>query len=163
MTDETTVAPDTADQTTETQTETQGDPELGDAGKRAIEAERSARKAAEQQAKALTEQLEAATLRASAFEAANTDLTNTVTTREQELTRLKVGLAKGLPPSLVDRLRGDDEAALTADADSLLALLPQATVPAPPRPDPTQGSRGPSTTDPATEFGAFLQRARNRS
>jgi hypothetical protein len=42
---------------------------------------------------------------------------------EQSLLRLRVAVAKGLPADLVDRLRGDSEEELSADADSLLALV----------------------------------------
>lgn len=37
--------------------------------------------------------------------------------------RLKVGMAKGLPSSLAERLKGDNEEEMTADADALLAAL----------------------------------------
>lgn len=40
-----------------------------------------------------------------------------------ERLRASVALAKGLPPDLAARLQGDDEAALNADADKLLALV----------------------------------------
>lgn len=42
---------------------------------------------------------------------------------ERQTLRSKVGAAKGLPPKMWDRLRGDDEDALTADADDLLAEI----------------------------------------
>lgn len=42
--------------------------------------------------------------------------------------RLKVGMAKGLPASLAERLKGDNEEEMAADADALLAeLKPKAT------------------------------------
>jgi hypothetical protein len=37
--------------------------------------------------------------------------------------RLKVGMAKGLPASLAERLKGDNEEEMAADADALLAEL----------------------------------------
>jgi type IV secretory pathway VirB10-like protein len=37
--------------------------------------------------------------------------------------RLKVGMAKGLPASLAERLKGDNEEEMTADADALLVAL----------------------------------------
>ncbi len=37
--------------------------------------------------------------------------------------RLKVGMAKGLPASLAERLKGDNEEEMAADADALLAAL----------------------------------------
>lgn len=83
----------------------------------------------------LTDQLTAAVTRAE--------------TAEQAATRLRVALSKGLPADLADRLRGDDEAALSADADALLALVTPATADVDnstpgPRPDMTQG-RGAAT------------------
>lgn len=44
--------------------------------------------------------------------------------RESALLRYRVGAAKGLPADLVERLRGDTEEELLADADALLALIP---------------------------------------
>lgn len=44
--------------------------------------------------------------------------------REAELARYRVGVAKGLPPDLIGRLRGSTDEELMADADALLALLP---------------------------------------
>lgn len=51
-------------------------------------------------------------------EAAESELSKT----KAEALRARVALAKGLPPALADRLRGDDEDQLLADADELLAL-----------------------------------------
>lgn len=128
----------------------QGEPaDLGDNGKKALEAERRARTAAERQAKALESRLaefEAAKL--SDLERAQKEAqTAQAELAEYRLTtmRQKVALEKGVPAALVDRLRGADEAELTADADELLALLaPKETEPqgrTAPRPDPSQGSR----------------------
>lgn len=44
--------------------------------------------------------------------------------REAELRRYRVGTAKGLPADLIERLRGDSDDDLAADADKLLSLLP---------------------------------------
>lgn len=135
----------------------QGDPEpqqLGDGGKKALDAERKAKRDAEKRAAELEARLQQ-------FEDANkteaqrlTDQMTAAVTRaetaEKTATRLRVALAKGLPLDLADRLRGDSEDDLTADADALLALVnpPQpdedtSRVPGP-RPDMTQG-RGSST------------------
>lgn len=43
--------------------------------------------------------------------------------KELEIARLRVAHNKGLPPELVDRLKGGNEDELAADADSLIALL----------------------------------------
>jgi hypothetical protein len=42
----------------------------------------------------------------------------------EKLLRAEVAIAKGLPPALAARLVGADRAAMEADADALLALLP---------------------------------------
>lgn len=52
--------------------------------------------------------------------------------------RTRVAIQKGVPADLVDRLRGDTEDDLSADADRLLALLQ----PGKPRGDVAQGPRG---------------------
>lgn len=64
--------------------------------------------------------------------------------REVSLTRYRVAVAKGVPAELVDRLRGDTEDEIAADADALLALVatPGTTTP---RPDPSQGVRSGAT------------------
>lgn len=48
--------------------------------------------------------------------------------------RLKVAAAKGIPADLVDRLRGDDRAAMEKDADALLAFLKPTAGPGVPPP-----------------------------
>lgn len=60
--------------------------------------------------------------------------------REAELRRYRVGTAKGLPADLIERLRGDSDDDLAADADKLLGLLP---APVQPRATgaPDQGAR----------------------
>lgn len=56
-----------------------------------------------------------------------------------EAVRARVALTKGLPPELADRLRGDTEDEMAADADALLALVPAVT--SRPRGDVDQGVR----------------------
>lgn len=135
----------TADASTTPATTGQGDPaDLGDAGQRAIAAERNARKAAEREAAAFKARLDE-------FEAAKLSDLEKATKRaeeaEQRLARLegesvrsRVALAKGLSPELAARLTGSTEDELSADADALLALIgPRKTTP---EPDPTQGGTG---------------------
>lgn len=145
----TTTAPDPAAPTppaTETPT-TQGDPaDLGDAGKKALEAERKRAAQAEREAKALKtrlDELEAANLSEleKAQKAAN-DATARLAEFEQTTLRQKVALVKGVPADLVDRLRGTTEDEIAADADALMALVKAPTTPLP---DPSQGARGGAT------------------
>lgn len=95
---------------------------------------------------------------------AATEATTSATQAQQEALRLRVAITKGLPASLVDRLRGATEQELTADADELLKLVtpPESNgqQPAGPRPDLSQGARGSTATtgDPGREFAAFLSK-----
>lgn len=132
---------------------------LGDAGKKALDAERSSRKAAEKaladaQARlqeiedASKSELELATERAKRFEDSYNDLVRTSLRNE-------VALTKGLTPAQAKRLVGDTREALEADADELLATFAAATTaagdtpPAKPgllrasggNPDPAQSER----------------------
>ena len=146
----------------ETQTQ-QGDPaestaDLGDPGKKAIEAERRERKAAERKAATLQAQLDelnAANLTEleRAQRAAN-EATARLAEYEKTTIRQRVALNKGVPADLVDRLRGDTEDEITADADALMALV---GAPKSPRPDPSQGPRATASGTTADQFAAALQ------
>lgn len=136
---------------TTTTTDPQGDPELGEAGKRAIAAERTRADAAERRVRELEGSI-------SGFEAQIADLTgerdtltNDLTSRDATITRLNVGIDKGLPKSLIQRLQGDDEEALLADAESLLEFVPADTKSSP-RPDPSQGPKETGTPSTAQQF-----------
>lgn len=63
------------------------------------------------------------------------------------LARYRVGLSKGLPPELVERLQGSNEEELLADADSLLSLIPKQAAPA--RGAVDQGPRDGTITGPS--------------
>lgn len=133
--------------------EQQGDPQqLGDAGKKALQAERDAREQAEKRVKDLEQQL--TTARASfetekqTLQASIDDLTGQLTnesdraaTAERAALKVRIAARKGLPEHLADRLQGDDEAALEADADQFaqLAVGQGKTMP---KPDPSQGAKG---------------------
>jgi hypothetical protein len=80
-------------------------------------------------------------------------LAERVTTAEQRADaaekanmQLRVAVAKGLPSELVDRLRGDTEEELAADADQLLGLItpPEVEPEEPGFPDLGQGARAPT-------------------
>jgi hypothetical protein len=76
-----------------------------------------------------------------------------------QLLRHRVAVAKGLTADLVDRLRGDTEDELSADADQLLALVSKKddseTRPGP-RPDLSQGAQGGAGTSTAQQFAAAI-------
>jgi len=139
---------------TDPQNPAQGDPELGDAGKRAIKAERDRADAAEREANALRARLKpfedagitdatAAKAELERLAAENAALTNDLNVRTLEVARLNVGIDKGLPKAFINRLSGNDEAELAADADTLLPLLAGKTDPFP-KADPSQGAAGKS-------------------
>lgn len=145
---------------------TPGDPELGDAGKRAIAAERARADAAEKALKAFTEagftdpaavraELDRLTTENASLTTSVNDLTETNGTLTSQNRRLTVGIDKGLPKELIARLQGDDDDALSADADALLQFVPPASVT--PLPDPSQGPKpNPPASTPAQVFGNFL-------
>ena len=121
----------------------QGDPaELGEAGKKALEAERKRANALEKQLKqfqAEREQAEAAKLSdLERAQKAAQEAAAQLAEYQKTAIRQKVALEKGIPANLVDRLRGDDEESFSVDADALLALLNKPTTP---RPDPSQGAK----------------------
>lgn len=123
----------------------QGDPaELGDAGKKALSAERRRADAAEKALKAAQAQLaEIETAKLSDLERAQRErdeAQSRLREFEQANLRQRVALAKGLPADLVDRLRGETEAEVAADADALLALV---KAPTSPRPDLSQAGGAP--------------------
>lgn len=132
------------------------DAALGDAGKRALTAEREARRAAEAETAALRKQIEDATktaeqraaddLRAAQAEAA---------ANGARALRYEVAAETGLPLALASRLTGSTREELAADAETLKTLIPVgATPPRTPAPDPSQGPR---PVDPATTEDAEFQ------
>lgn len=116
--------------------------ELGAGGKRALSAEREARRAAERElseARAALKEIEDAKL--SELERAQRDAQEA---REQlaalrvENTRYQVVQAKGVPAELAEFITGDTEEEMAAKADLLLARIPSS--PTTPKPDRTQGA-----------------------
>lgn len=136
---------------TENTTTEQQEP-LGEAGKKALQAERDARTQADKRVKELEQQLASVQ---SAFEsekqtlqASIDDLTGRVseasteaTTAQSQALKLRVALRKGLSEKFADRLQGDDEAALEADADEF-AQLTVGQGKTTPKPDLSQGAKG---------------------
>ena len=131
----------------EVTTETETEPELGDAGKKAIAAERRRADAAEKALKTL--QAEAETRAAAEltelerFKKENDQLRAEKTTAELTAIRSQVALEKGIPANLAIRLQGDDYDSIAADADSLASLVTSDAKPDPfPKADPSQGPKG---------------------
>lgn len=154
------VAPPEAEPTvTEPETKPAGDPpadpkpdDLGDAGKKALAAERDARKAAEKELakyrKAEQDKADADKSEAEKRTAAEAR----ATAAELRATRLEVAAEKGLTPKQAQRLNGTTREELEADADEFLKDLPETapTKAAAPKPDPSQGARGEAKTRPTS-------------
>lgn len=140
-------------ETTNTPTQ-QGDPEaLGDAGKKALDQERDRADAAEKKLKAaearvtdleaqvqsVTEAAEAAT---AAFEAEKSQMQKEVGELGAKVSKLTIGIEEKLPLSLIERMQGDDEEALRADAKELAGFVPDNNPSPFPKADPSQGAKG---------------------
>ncbi len=146
--------------------EVQETPDLGDAGKKAIAAERKRADALDKELKAF--RLEAET-RANAelselerVKKENETLTKAQTEAAMKAIRLEVALEKGLPANLAARLVGDDRESIEADADALSELV-GSTKPATPRVDPSQGTKpSGSSSDPAQIFAQFLKTSKGQ-
>jgi hypothetical protein len=101
--------------------------ELGDAGQKALREERARARAEAKRAAALEARLKEFEDRdktesqklAEARQAAE----QRATAAESALARYRVAATKGVPAELVERLRGDTEDELAADADRLLELV----------------------------------------
>lgn len=130
--------------TTATVEEIKPESDLGDAGKKALAAERAAKKAAEKQLNELASKL---------AEYENRDKTEAqrlVERAEQaererdalrvESLRARVAISKGLPADLMEFLTAEDEDELAAQAERLMARLASPD-PAVPRADADQGAR----------------------
>lgn len=123
----------------------QGDPvDLGDAGKKALAAERKRADEAVKAQKALEAQLQAK---------ADESLTETQRLKKQldeltaahsqaqlEATRNRVIASESVPASLAGFVTGTDEAELVASAQALKAAVADASKPGTPIPDPSQGA-----------------------
>lgn len=142
-----------AEQTTEAPTE-----ELGEAGKKALEEERKARKTAEKAAKAyearLKELEDKDKSEAEKLAERATNAEKTAAEAHKQYLRLKVGVDKGLPTAVADRLQGETEEDMAADADRLLEVLK----PGKPKGDADGGSRG-STSEGGSDMNSLLRAA----
>jgi hypothetical protein len=134
---------DTAQQA-EPQAPEQTPEELGDAGKKALTAEREARKQAERQLSeyaARLKEIEDANL--SELEKAQREATEareTLATIQRENDRNRVALEKGVPSDLIEFITGDTAEDMAAKADLLISRLNAS--PSTPKPDRTQGASG---------------------
>lgn len=134
--------------------------QLGDAGKKALDAERKARRDAETKAKDLETRLQAIEdkdkTEVDRLTDENAKLKADLATATVGGARMRVALEKGLTATQAKRLVGDTEDELLADADELLADLGGAKPPSkddtppPPGGKPREDLKPGSGTDPET-------------
>lgn len=132
--------------------------ELGDGGKKALQAEREARKLAEKRAAEAEAKIKAAEVaQLSDIERAQREASEAaaeLAAIRAENLRNRVALSKGVPADLVEFLTGDTEEDIAAKADTLLARL---NAPTSPKPDPSQGAKGGERrTTTGDQFAAFF-------
>ena len=131
------------------------DEALGEPGKRALTAEREARRTAERQlaeAAAKLKEIEDANL--SEIEKAKRDADEArvqLAALQRESTRSRIALEKGVPSDLIEFIDGADEEQMAAKADLLMSRLN--STPSTPKPDFTQGasSAPPRPTAPGVD------------
>jgi hypothetical protein len=159
------VTPPAAPETPTDAPEATGDGELGAGGKKALDAEREARKAAEKKLREYEDKEK------TALQLANERAAEAEKERDAERfgrMRDKVANAKGVPSS---SLTGTTEEELTASADELIAWRDQNKPPPPPKRDkvPAPGAgglksgasgNGGSTTDPKERAAEAMRRLR---
>jgi len=124
---------------------------LGDAGKKALDAERAARKAAEDSAKTLQAELDKISkANMSELEKAQASAAENLKAAEaarSEALRWRIAAKHGISDEDAETfLTGTDEASLTKQAERLAALAQTKAGPTTPKPDLTQGG---SATPPA--------------
>jgi hypothetical protein len=140
-------------------------PDLGEAGKQAIDRMKADRDAAQKELKALQAQVkalqerdpvkaiaEALGVKPEPGPTGDQALAEQVKQMQQQMreaelraARLEVAAAKGLTPAQAARLQGSTREELDADADQLKELFPTnptSGTPGTPAPDPSQGARG---------------------
>lgn len=139
--------------------QTQGDPaELGDAGKKALDAERAARKAAEKAASDLQAQLDQINqANESAVEKAQREAKEAqeaAVKATAEALRFRVAAKHGISDEDAELfLTGSDAETVERQAAALVARTPTG-----PRPDPSQGAKGTAgAKTPADSFAEFFR------
>jgi hypothetical protein len=147
------------------------DAELGDAGKRALQRERSARRAAEAKLKELEPLAKEAAERAEA-EKSELTKTNEALAAERDarvkaetaLLRHEVAASKGVPANLARFLTGADKEEIEAAADVLLAEVgtkPAPSVPGRPNATTAVSNGRPSTSNEDLDPLALITKARS--
>ena len=119
------------------------EPELGDAGKKAIQSERDARKAAVKRADDLAAELKAIKdAQLSDDDRAKQEAASTAAELAElrtDANRKTVALEKGVPAELLQFLTGGTKEDMEAQAETLISLI---NAPKTPKADPSQGAAG---------------------
>ena len=146
-----------AESQAETQTPEQTPEELGEAGKKALTAEREARKQAERERAELASRLkEIEDANLSELEKAQREAAearDALTSIQRESDRNRIALEKGVPSDLTEFITGETAEEMAAKADLLMARLN--STPSTPKPDATQGASGKAPA--ITNAQAFAQ------
>ena len=134
-------------------------PELGDAGKKAIQAEREARKVADKRADDLAAELKAIKDAQLSDEdrakKAAVETADELSKLRLDVNRKEVALDTGLPSEWVPFLTGETKEAMEAQADILLTRL---NAPKTPKADPSQGPAGSTPKQSvAQQFAAWTE------
>lgn len=128
---------------------------LGEGGKAALAAERKARQDAEKELAAFKKKQKDAEDKdlseVQRLTKENEDLQRQVGTLSTENRQYRIGLENKVDPTLIPRLRGDDDDSMKADALELAKLNPGAK---PAKADPSQGRKGDGNlgTTPKQDF-----------
>lgn len=154
----------TTEQQATTTDEAQDENSLSDAEKRAVAYQRRKTQEAQRELKKLQDELKAIrdkdlseTQKATQAQAA---AEQRAADAEKQLLRVKVAAAKKLPAEFAERLRGDTEDEMAADADSLATFMKTQVRPSG---DADQGLRGTSAgKTPAQEFAEILTQQMRR-
>jgi hypothetical protein len=141
--------PATPGATPDPQPDPQGDEPLREPGKKALEAERTARAKAEADLAALRKEIEDSKLTAEQKTAADLAAAQQLAAENAaKALRYEIAAAHEIPLSLATRLTGTTREEIEKDAETFKTLIPGAT-PAPrsPAPDPSQGPRHTDVAD----------------
>ncbi|QCR53214.1 hypothetical protein C1N80_06210 [Brachybacterium sp. SGAir0954] len=149
--------------------EQQGEPaeQLGEGGKKALDAERKRAADAEKRVKALEAQLEekanASLSEAELMQKQIEALSAKYEAAQQASLRDRVAVSEQIPEGLIGYLTGSTEDDIRDSAKQLKAAIAEAAKPGTPAPDPSQGahgaSSGGSTADKFAQF--FAERINN--
>lgn len=135
--------------------------ELGDGGKKALDAERKRASEAEKQAKTLQAQIDALNdaklTETERLQKQLDDLSSEYAKAQIESARNRVATEEQIPAGLVGYLVGDSEDSIRESAKSLKSAIAEASKPGTPAPDPSQGASGVTAGgSTASQFASYV-------